>query len=218
MEIISKFFTMKKLEKSNMKKHIIKTTNNRTYINAKNNLLLTIIFIMIVFFPTCLSKQIEFRKLASSYEISITIKGTGNQYILSENCEIDGESYVFNSLPNSIKINDVNQGSIVKSYNLEGETNTIKMTWSLYTSSFKAMFCGLSNIINIQFNYIATSIKDVSYMFNGCNNLESIDFGNFDNINVIDMRYMFAGCSKLETLNLSLFSTYKVKNMNSMFK
>ena len=148
----------------------------------------------------------------------ITIKGTGNQYVLSENCEIDGVSYVFNSLPNSIIINNVNQGSIDKSYNLENETNTIKMTWSIYTSSFKAMFCGLSNITNIQFNYIASSIRDASYMFNGCNNLESIDFGDFDTNNMIDMHCMFAGCNKLETLDLSLFNTYKVINMDSMFK
>ena len=81
------------------------------------------------------------------------------------------------------------------------------------------MFCGLSNIINIQFNYIASSIRDASYMFNGCNNLESIDFGSdFDTTNMIDMRYMFAGCSKLEILDLSLFGTYRVNYMDSMFK
>ena len=104
MEIIIKYYIMKKPEKKNIKKFINKATYNRIYLNSKNNLLLTIIFIMIAFFPTSLSKQIQFRKLASSYEISITIKGTGNQYVLSENCEIDGASYVFNSLPNSIKI------------------------------------------------------------------------------------------------------------------
>ena len=79
MEIIIKYYIMKKPENRNIKKLINKTTYNRIYLNNKNNLLLTIIFIMIVFFPTCLSKQIEFRKLSLSYEISITIKGTGNQ-------------------------------------------------------------------------------------------------------------------------------------------
>ena len=63
METITKYYIMKKPEKRNIKKFINKATYNRIYLNAKNNLLLTIIFIMILFFPTCLSKQIEFKKL-----------------------------------------------------------------------------------------------------------------------------------------------------------
>ena len=107
MEIINKYYIMKKLEKRNIKKFINKASNDRLYINVKKYLLLTIFIILIIIFPTSFSKQIVFRKLTSNYEISITINGTGNQYILSDNCRIDNESYNFNTLPRQIIQNKI---------------------------------------------------------------------------------------------------------------
>lgn len=55
-------------------------------------------------------------------------------------------------------------------------------------------------------------------MFNGMNNIHSIEFGNdINTANVTSMGAMFKGCEKLTTLNLDKFNTEKVTNMTYMF-
>ena len=45
----------------------------------------------------------------------------------------------------------------------------------------------------------------MSFMFNHCENLESIDLTFFNTINVENMKYMFNSCKNLRNLNLSNF-------------
>ena len=53
-------------------------------------------------------------------------------------------------------------------------------------------------------------------MFQGCFELEYLDFSNFDTSNVINMEFMFNKCDKLKYLNLLNFGTVeKNKNMLS---
>ena len=78
-------------------------------------------------------------------------------------------------------------------------------------------FSKLVTIENLQ-NLNTSEVTDMAYMFNGCNNLVSLDLSNFDTKNVQHMRYMFAGCNLLASLNLSKFNTADVRNMNSMFR
>ena len=54
-------------------------------------------------------------------------------------------------------------------------------------------------------------------MFQGCSNLKSLDFTNFDTKNVSNMYFMFYGCSTLTSLDLTNFNTKNVSNMNGMF-
>ena len=61
------------------------------------------------------------------------------------------------------------------------------------------------------------SIKDCSYMFAHCKNLENIDFSSFDTENVTNMKYMFSSCSNLKNIDLSSLNTKNVTNMSSMF-
>ena len=57
----------------------------------------------------------------------------------------------------------------------------------------------------------------MSYMFDGCNTLTSLDLSSFDTRNVANMSYMFDGCNTLMTLDLSSFDTSKVTTMDGMF-
>lgn len=50
-------------------------------------------------------------------------------------------------------------------------------------------------------------------MFNGCKNLKSVDFSDFDTSTVRNMTAMFAGCESLESLDLSGFKTNALKYM-----
>ena len=60
-------------------------------------------------------------------------------------------------------------------------------------------------------------MKDCSYMFNNCLNIEKIDLSSFSSKNVTDMCYMFNHCSLLKNINFTSFQTQNVSNMNHMF-
>ena len=74
----------------------------------------------------------------------------------------------------------------------------------------------LETISNLE-NLNTTKVTDMSYMFNGCNNLSSLDLSYFNTTNVTDMSGMFYDCKKLSLLDLTNFNTAKVTNMSYMF-
>ena len=57
----------------------------------------------------------------------------------------------------------------------------------------------------------------MSYLFNGCRALTSLDTTNFDTRNVKNIRDMFDNCRALTSLDLSNFDTTQVTNMLHMF-
>ena len=59
--------------------------------------------------------------------------------------------------------------------------------------------------------------KSCRALFNGCTNLISIDFADFDTSDAKDMFYMFYQCASLEELNLSGLNTENVENMYGIF-
>ena len=74
----------------------------------------------------------------------------------------------------------------------------------------------LETISNLE-NLNTTKVTDMSYMFNGCNNLSSLDLSYFNTTNVTDMKHMFEGCKALTSLDLTNFNTEKVTDMACMF-
>ena len=120
----------------------------------------------------------------------------------------------------------------------------IKLIFKLNITNMSYMFCGCSNIINIDLSTFDTKnvtnmtymfsscyklanldlssfdtkkVHDMSYMFYFCSNLENINLSNFDTKIIIDMSNMFSGCSNLASIDLSLFDTKNVTNMSGMF-
>ena len=65
--------------------------------------------------------------------------------------------------------------------------------------------------------FYRTDINNMSYMFYGCSELESVNLSNFNTEKVIDMSHMFEKCSLLKTLDLTSFKTKNVINMDNMF-
>ena len=58
----------------------------------------------------------------------------------------------------------------------------------------------------------------LSYMFNGCSNLETVDLsGLIDTSNVTTMTQMFQDCSHLKSVDLSHLNLSRVTNMSSIF-
>ena len=74
----------------------------------------------------------------------------------------------------------------------------------------------LETISNLE-NLNTTKVTDMSYMFNGCNNLSSLDLSYFNTTNVTNMKHMFEGCKALTSLDLTNFNTEKVTDMACMF-
>ena len=80
-------------------------------------------------------------------------------------------------------------------------------------------FSGLKSLEDITgLEFLNTEkVTDMSYMFENCRSLASLDLRNFDTGNVWNMYSMFAECCGLKSLDLSHFDTRNVINMQNMF-
>ena len=84
------------------------------------------------------------------------------------------------------------------------------------TASWFGNFDNLTTITGIE-NLNTANVTDMSFMFDGCSSLTSLDVSGFNTSSVTDMSCMVRNCSGLTTLDLSGFNTVNVINMNSMF-
>ena len=85
-------------------------------------------------------------------------------------------------------------------------------------ANWSHMFDGcmaLTAVTGLQ-NVATSSATDMSYMFNNCINLASLDLSNFNTAKVTNMSYMFANCQSLTSLDLSSFNTANVTDMSYM--
>ena len=81
------------------------------------------------------------------------------------------------------------------------------------------MFQSCSKLTSLDLSGLDTSkVTNMSYMFGYCTNLTSIDLSNWDTSKVTNMSYMFQSCSKLTSLDLSDLDTSKVTSMDGMFE
>lgn len=133
---------------------------------------------------------------------------------------------------------DDENGIITLNYYKESETDVIvyanyvvggktyKTQLASNTNNTNYMFNGsrqtnCKKIKTIKFskNIDTSNVTNMSYMFNQCTGLTSLDISGFDTSNVTDMSHMFASCRApaLTNLDVSNFDTSNVTNMNSMF-
>ena len=118
---------------------------------------------------------------------------------------------------------DLNEGDVQPAWN-EQSTNINKVVFDASFAKARPTSCymwfysceNLTKIEDIE-NLNTQNVTDMSYMFNRCDGLTSLDVSNFNTQKVEDMSEMFSVCSGLKSLNVSHFDTQNVKNMNSMF-
>ena len=80
------------------------------------------------------------------------------------------------------------------------------------------MFNNCSKLTSLDVTKFNTAnVTNMGYMFYSCSALLSLDVTKFNTANVTNMSRMFSGCSKLTSLDVSKFNTVNVTNMNSMF-
>ena len=79
------------------------------------------------------------------------------------------------------------------------------------------MFSQSIYLKDIKLNINTSKVTDMSWMFYGCNRLETLDLSNFDTINVKSARQMISFCTKLKTVDASNFDTRNLSDFSYMF-
>ena len=79
-------------------------------------------------------------------------------------------------------------------------------------------FCKFKSKKKYKITYtFKNKLKNINYLFYGCNFLTNLNLSNFNTQNVTNMESMFSCCRSLTNLNLSNLNTQNVNNMESMF-
>ena len=172
-QIIKIYYRKVKKIKKNITNKIKYKSNNKDKINKFMENIFYIIFIILSFIN--LSEEIEITKLNLYSEITITIKGSQEQNILSN--DIDPEF----PEPDEIVINNaVTQNYSDKIITLVEEINNITIRWYSEITTCSHMFYGLSNITNIDLSkFDISKVTNMGNMFNGCKSLTSLDLSIF---------------------------------------
>ena len=89
-------------------------------------------------------------------------------------------------------------------------------TENVTNMSFMFNSCKVLTSLNLS-NFNTEKVTDMQGMFGECWDLTSLDLSNFNTEKVTNMRHMFFNCSDLTSLNLSNFNTEKVMYMSNMF-
>ena len=97
-----------------------------------------------MFLITLTKEEISLRKINFNFEITLIIKGSGEQMILS-NCS----GLLYN--PSQIIINNESQGYSSNKVNLIDNINEITIIWHNFNKDAMGMFYNLNNITSIDF-------------------------------------------------------------------
>ena len=174
-----------------------------------------------------------------SYEITLKIKSTGNQNIISSSYN-DCPDYIYIE-GNQINLTDSNN---CKNIYLSNSSSTIKLVWDSISNNMDYMFKNLDNLLEVDLSKYDTSsvtsmkqlffsckslisvnlsglntslVTDITEIFSNCTSLTEIDLSSFNTSKVTSMVKSFLGCKNLISVNLSSFDTSKVTDMNYMF-
>lgn len=98
-------------------------------------------------------------------------------------------------------------------------TKNIVFQDCVVSGSLNSLLYRLDQIESVEFhNFDTHNVTDMSFMFYECINLSSVDVSGFDTVNVTNMSYMFDFCSSLNDLDVSGFDTSNVTDMSCMFR
>ena len=174
--------------------------------------------IVILFYSTNL-----FIKVASlNYysEVILTIKGKRKSQIIlngdaSQKCYQSSRQI---NVPDKIYINGILKSNNNKyAYDLDNDINKIIIRWDKTIKNCNNMFSYLQNIENIDFsNFDTSQVTFMACMFQQ-SSFSSLDLSHFETSKVQDMGHMFNGCTSLVSLNLNNFDTSSIYVFGWMF-
>ena len=104
------------------------------------------------------------------------------------------------------------------SYNWKPYVKCVKADETIHFKSMIGMFEGCTNLESVDFaNFDTSQVTDMSSMFKSCNSTSNIRLKGLDTTSVENMSEMFAYCYNIRYLDLSDFTVAKDCNMNNMF-
>ena len=163
------------------------------------------------------------RKLLNNEnKVIIKLNGTQGQNVtILGNFDVPGQKgYKFfnNSPPSQIKLNNKSISSSTNWITLgDNCTYTIEMLWNYTLTHLEMMFIGCQDIEWIDFsNFNFSQATNLSSLLNGCTKLKYVNFGNADSRKAEDLSFMFTSCSSLETVE-NFFTTFNVSKMDNLF-
>ena len=89
-------------------------------------------------------------------------------------------------------------------------------TSNVTNMSYMFNYCSRLKSLDVS-GFNTSKVTTMYNMFQICANLESLDLSNFKTTNVTDMGHMFDGCSNLKSLDLSGWNMSKVTDKTEMF-
>ncbi len=167
---------------------------------------------------------IRFEYNNTSVTSGTTLSTSSSQYPIYGN--MDGATWVVSTPANRMNANANCNSMFRGTYNSSTNTYQSALTIIDFGSNFNTsnvtymsyMFNGCSNLTSLNlYNFNTSNVVDMAWMFYDCRRLTSLNISNFNTSNVTNMLCMFAGCSSLTSLNLSNFNTANVTSMNGMF-
>ena len=142
------------------------------------------------------------------------VSANGDRSVMSW---IENEEYLYLAADGKIKANP-DSSELFRYYTAvtDIEFNNVFDTSLITDMSY--MFDDCQNLISVDLSSFDTSnVREMNGLFGGCENLVSIDLSSFDTSQVTDMSAMFSGCINLSSVDISGFDTSQVTNMDSMF-
>ena len=126
------------------------------------------------------------------------------------------------SVTSGIEVQEALQWPIYMNWDATSQTITFSTSdITIHTGSNAAqVFRGLTALEDITGLTLLNTRKavDMSFMFESCYALRSVDLSNFNTDNVTNMSEMFARLRSMTTLDLSSFNTDKVASIGGMFR
>ena len=133
------------------------------------------------------------------------------------------KKFVGETLPkNSAWVKDKQRVATINKNLGNGTIKHIVFDKSFSTYTPTSLFCFFKNLTKLEtitgLEYLNTAkVTDMSYMFDDCSSLTSLDVTHFNTANVTNMSSMFSSCSSLTSLDVTHFNTAKVTDMSYMF-
>lgn len=126
------------------------------------------------------------------------------------------------SVTSGTEVQEALQWPIYMNWDATSQTITFSTSdITIHTGTNAAqLFRGLTALEDITGLTLLNTRKavDMSFMFESCYALQSVDLSNFNTENVTNMSEMFSRLSTMTTLDLSSFNTEKVLGMGGMFR
>lgn len=148
--------------------------------------------------------------------------GSETNVIVYANYEVNGKIYRTQIASNGDNATD----KTPYMFNRSAQNNCLNIKSIIFSENIDTsnvtnmsyMFDNCAYLVSVELSGLDTSnVTNMGRMFNSCQSLTSLTLTNFDTSSVTNMSYMFCYCPKLTHLEVSSFDTSNVTNMSYMF-